>query len=330
MYLSISSFKIGGFLVSVINMVGKKYGHLTVVEMLPQYKNKKTFCRCICDCGNETIREAYPLRNNYSEFTSCGCKRKDAVIKHFGRDINGQKFGRLTVLETYWYEKKPKVKCRCDCGNIGIYTKNDVQTLHTQSCGCLNKEITSAHTVKDWTGYVSDYGVKAIEPYKQNNKKQWLWKFECPICHKTFVTLPIRVATNSTTSCGCQSGSSGENLIKELLKERNIDFETQYSFDDCKDKHKLLFDFAIMKDDKLLGLIEYDGKQHFCPIDYFGGQKAFEGLVRRDNIKNEYCKTKQIPLLRINYEQSVEEIEEILDKYILSVTTTGDAWQQVS
>ena len=47
--------------------------------------------------------------------------------------------------------------------------------------------------------------------------------------------------------------------------------------------------------------IEYDGKQHFEPIDYFGGKNGFIKTQERDDIKNQYCKNNDIKLIRIPY-----------------------------
>lgn len=54
--------------------------------------------------------------------------------------------------------------------------------------------------------------------------------------------------------------------------------------------------------------IEYDGIQHFKAIDYFGGEDGFLKYQARDNIKNNFCKTNNISLLRIRYDQSVQDI----------------------
>ncbi len=308
-------------------MIGNKYGHLTVTKMLPNYKNKKTFCLCDCDCGNKNIiREAYPLRNNYSDLTSCGCTIKEKVRNIFGRNIDGKKFGRLTVLETLWEEKPPKVRCRCDCGKEIILSKNDVQDGHTKSCGCLNKEIISEISTKDWTGFVSESGVKITKPLYQNKKSQWIWECICPLCNNTFSALPIKIYTNHTTSCGCKRISSGERIIESILKGNNIEYKRQYSFEDCKNKNKLKFDFAILKNNKLLFLIEYDGIQHFKPISVFGSEESYIGTVKRDKIKNEYCERNHIPLLRIRYDCRAKEIKDIIYKYIESVTTAGGTW----
>jgi hypothetical protein len=58
--------------------------------------------------------------------------------------------------------------------------------------------------------------------------------------------------------------------------------------------------------------IEYDGKQHFKPIKYWGGQKSFDLTKKRDKIKNEYCKKNNIILIRFGYKDSILQMEEKL------------------
>lgn len=322
----------GGDNMKMIDMVGNKYGHLTVKKMLPYYNGtKKTYCLCDCDCGKKDIvRFSWDLRNKSSELTSCGCTVKERVRQVCGREIDGQRFGKLVVLETYWDSRPPEVKCRCDCGKITILKKADVQGGHTRSCGCLNREIVSEYFTKDWTGYVAESGVKMIEPVSQNNKNQWMWKCICPLCGKEFIALPIKIKNNHTTSCGCKKDSSGERIIETILTDNNISYEKQFSFQDCKYRYKLRFDFAIFNKEKLIALIEYDGIQHFRPVSVFGGEDAFNETVIRDKIKDKYCREKNIKLIRFNYTQSVEEMTNTINEYIESVTTAGDTWQQAS
>lgn len=65
-------------------------------------------------------------------------------------DLTGQKFGRWTVLERAEpkYNKKGcaegRWKCRCDCGTERIVLQASLVRGRSQSCGCLNKEITSS------------------------------------------------------------------------------------------------------------------------------------------------------------------------------------------
>ena len=61
--------------------------------------------------------------------------------------------------------------------------------------------------------------------------------------------------------------------------------------------------------------IEFDGRHHFKPIEYFGGVKAFEKIKINDNIKNEYCFDNNIKLLRISY-KNIKSINLILENNI--------------
>ena len=57
------------------NLVGQKFGYLTVVERVASDANGKAYYKCICDCGNETIAQACALRSG--QRCSCGkCKHR--------------------------------------------------------------------------------------------------------------------------------------------------------------------------------------------------------------------------------------------------------------
>lgn len=79
----------------------------------------------------------------------------------------------------------------------------------------------------------------------------------------------------------------------------------QYTFPDLRSATEtcLRFDFAIFdKDNQLIQLIEYDGRQHFEYSNNWNQTKEdFEILQENDKRKNEYCKEKQIKLIRVNY-----------------------------
>ena len=102
----------------------------------------------------------------------------------------------------------------------------------------------------------------------------------------------------------------GEVEIAKILKKLNIRFIPQYRFDDCKYKYKLPFDFYLPDFNTC---IEFDGKQHFIPVKYFGGEEGFKERKRRDELKNKYCKENDIKLIRIPY-NSFKDIKNILLK----------------
>nr|DAZ69631.1 MAG TPA: restriction enzyme [Caudoviricetes sp.] len=101
--------------------------------------------------------------------------------------------------------------------------------------------------------------------------------------------------------------SKGEKRIYNILNLLNIPFEAQKRFNTCKYKRTLPFDFYVSNS----FLIEYDGEQHFRPVDYFGGDKVYKTSQLRDNIKTKWAKDNGIPLVRIPYTE-FDNIEQII------------------
>ena len=303
------------------NLVGKRFGKLVVQNMIYGEKSKsgrqRTYCDCLCDCGNIIRRLSDELIRSEKEgaLCSCGCAKREAMDK-MSIEVVGKTFGRLTVISENKDLTPRELYCRCNCGNYITVKKTEVLSGHTKSCGCLNREATSLSNTKDWTGYISDYNVKAIKQSKMNKRGQWLWEYECPVCNKHFDCLPAWVNSGRVTSCGCANQSSGERLIKQFLEENHIEFEQQWTTDDCKYIYPLHFDFALLKNDKPYYLIEYNGKQHYEPIEFFGGEKQFKINQIRDNIKREYSRNYNIPLLELKYDLSTDEIKQQITNII--------------
>jgi len=75
----------------------------------------------------------------------------------------------------------------------------------------------------------------------------------------------------------------------------------QKTFNDCKDKKELPFDFYFEIDNQPI-VIEYNGIQHYKPIKHFGGEEAFISRQKHDKIKKEYCNDNNIKFIEIPYE----------------------------
>lgn len=112
--------------------------------------------------------------------------------------------------------------------------------------------------------------------------------------------------------------SKYESMVSVYLdKLENINsLKYQKTFNDCKDKKKLPFDFYFEIDNQQF-VIEYNGIQHYKSIDFFGGE---EGLILRqkhDKIKKEYCNDNNIKFIEISYEINNKKlIFDYLDKIL--------------
>lgn len=135
-------------------------------------------------------------------------------------------------------------------------------------------------------------------------------KIICPI-HGEFEQAPTHHIKG--VGCPCCNESKGEKKISKLLKENGINFERQKKFSECKNIMELPFDFYLPEHNVC---IEYDGRQHFEAIDYFGGEKALELTKINDGIKSDYCSNNNIELIRIAYNQ---DLLKIMNKLIASL-----------
>jgi len=109
--------------------------------------------------------------------------------------------------------------------------------------------------------------------------------------------------------------SNGAQRIEKLLKGMDILYSMEVSYAQCKDKKVLLFDFQIIVNGRV-GMIEYDGKQHFeeTPIFKIDAEKLARSKIR-DIIKNRFSRDRSISMLRVAYTEDVH-LEKWVNNYI--------------
>ena len=209
------------------------------------------------------------------------------------QDLTNQTFGYLTPFE---YIKGGKWKCKCKCGNETIVYTKYLKSGHTQSCGCKKKETKN---IIDMIGFEND-GIKVIERAGSDKQQTALWKCQCKYCGNTFITRGSSIRNGTSSSCGCIH-SKNEQKITQMLIDSNIEFATQYTFPDLKDKRPLRFDFAVFQNGILSHLIEYNGVQHYEEPEG-SWNEGFKILQKHDQMKQEYCKQHNIRLIILNDE----------------------------
>lgn len=114
---------------------GMRYGQLTCLEPTGERgKGGSPIWRCRCDCGRECYATSSQLGRG--DKISCGCRRLPRK-----KTLEGQRFGSLQVLsyEGHWGGLH-HWRCQCDCGQQTVVSQSNLQSGHTKSCGCLQRE----------------------------------------------------------------------------------------------------------------------------------------------------------------------------------------------
>lgn len=293
-----------------IDLTGMKFGRLTVLERdmtKPIGHQKPVYWVCQCECGKIKVVRGANLKNGHTQ--SCGCLRIENLRDTIRENLAGQIFGKLTVLEIDKNKQNSSWLCRCECGQIISVLTENLKKGRTKSCGCMKSDYIREGLTIDLSN--KKFGKLLVLERDLDKKDCTYWRCQCD-CGKI---LSIRGDSlkNGQKSCGCLR-SKGEQKIKEILTLLELEFKEQYYFFDLKGKERYLrFDFAIFNDEQLYCLIEYQGKQHYNNIEYFGGEVEFLQRQSYDSLKRQYCKHNNIQLIEIPY----WDYDKLSEEYIL-------------
>lgn len=206
------------------NLIGQRFGRLTVIADAGSDAKQQALWRCQCDCGNEKFSTTGAL--NYGEVKSCGCLHADTAAERLRQinadglrwlggnskprdieDLSGQVFERLTVLgraERKDGESRAQWRCRCSCGNETTLSGKVLISGATRSCGCLQKEIASANSRLDLLGQT--FGrlqvIKAAGTGGSGRDVHALWLCRCQ-CGQELTVPSSSLRSGNTRSCGC-------------------------------------------------------------------------------------------------------------------------------
>ena len=204
--------------------------------------------------------------------------------------------------------KNNKNKVKIICKEHGEFTQkpND----HLNGLGCPKCGKTKRLTKEEFIDcsniiHNNKYNYSLVD-YKNNKTKV---KIICPI-HGIFEQRPLHHMNN--IGCPKCNESKGEKKIRKILENKNIKYKTQKTFDRCKYKRKLKFDFYLPDYNVC---IEYDGEQHTNKNHYFNIKNNYEKQKIKDDIKTKYCIDNKIKLIRINYLENIKnKLENIKNK----------------
>lgn len=283
------------------------------IEPMEQYNNSSAKIKFKCKIHG-AVWETTP---NHILNAGTGCPKCGEERRVKNRTKTHDQFAKELFLinpniELIGKYKGNKSKIDCKCRIDGFKWSPSPSDL-LNGCGCPEcgiKKRVAAQT-KTHMNFVEELNklnpnIEVQSEYKGAREKIIL---RCKIDNYIWEAIPTNVLRGS--ACPKCNASRGEKNIGKYLKNNFIQHKTQHKFKDCKYKSKLVFDFYLPK---LNIAIEYDGIQHFAPIEHFGGEDAFKQTGVRDRIKENYCKSKGIKLIRIPY--TIENIEEYLEEHL--------------
>ena len=255
------------------------------------------------------IKSCSPARNLLTKLSLCdacyGVERN--IVKRKIDDL----FNKSNEYEMItWRGVKQKMSIKHNiCGNVYKRYPSNVLVSFNSCPFCDNgstKNRMSVEEAQKKIDLVFGEGEYKILDYKGQLHKSTI---KCLNCNEVFDTqLSSFIISRGCIRCK-RKQSKGEQLVKKYLEENHIKFEEQKRFSDCNNNLSS-FDFAVYDQDNIMHLIEVNGIQHYVQTDFFEDLKTIQ---RRDQLKINYCKGKNIDLIIIPYTKlTIPEIDNFL------------------
>lgn len=205
---------------------------------------------------------------------------------------------------------------RCPQGDDHEWQATVANIVNGSTCPiCMGRKITATNNLfvlhPDLTEEWDFEENTEIDPWKisPGSKQKVWWVCKRDIEHRWYATIKDRTDKGS----GCPYCAERLNLhelqMLEIIKQT---FPTEDVFYRAKPEwlHRLELDVYL----PTLGLaFEYQGQQHFRPVELFGGAEAYMKQVERDRLKRELCAQKNMVLIEVYYDEPLS-MELILSK----------------
>lgn len=281
---------------------------------LIEYKNFENVTVKCKICGN--IR--HTTSSNILRF---GCKICSSKIVGEKRKLSKEEFiNRAKKIHgnKYDYSKIKYIDYETPitiiCPIHGEFQQSPSKHLSGHNCPkCMGKNWTVDDFIKESKQIHGDKYDYSKVKFDIDSRSSTKVEIICPE-HGSFWQLPYVHCKNG---CGCPEcrQSHGERLVASILKTNNIEYITQFPIENPYEGRNFKLDFYIFYN-KNKYVIEYNGRQHYEPVDVFGGQKAFEEQLLRDSSLRKYCKENNWKLLEIPFYNTEEEIINSIQNFL--------------
>ena len=292
-------------------------------DILDDYAGAETKLRYVCkDCGYNGEMTPHNLYKKRKCPICAEKSRRKLKTKTNEQFISELKviFPEYSVIGEYT-KAKNKVKCFCNIHDIefeSLPTNLLKGKIGCPECNKINRGMSLRKTHEEFLNELKCVNDR-VEVLTEYITSEIYVKARCKICDYVWDVKP----SNLLIGCGCPicKASKGEIKIAKYLKENNILFKAQKTFDGLigLGGGELLYDFYLPEYNLL---IEYQGEQHIRPVSYFGGEEGLKKQQKHDELKRNYATDNNIKLIEIWY-YDFDNIENILNNILIPVTTTA-------
>lgn len=273
--------------------------------------NSKLKFKCnICNYEWEALPMQLVRTNKPTGCPKCSNNIKTTLLS-FKKLVYDLEENNYTVIGTNYVNNSTPILIRHNiCNTEYLVRPNDFQQGYRCPKCSHGHKLKTQKEFEDEIKNLTNDKYEVLSEYKGTGKHVLMKHKECGYEWNVY---PRNFLSNNTRCPICKGIiSKGELEVEKILKELNLKYETQKTFEGLKYKRDLKCDFYI-PDYNLV--IEFDGNQHFEFSKW--SREDLKFTRKRDIIKNEYFINKKINLIRIdktNFKNIKLIITEIINK----------------
>lgn len=292
------------FVQEIHSLVGEEY------TFLDEYINSLTKLQVRHNtCGNVYYKEPKSfLKGNRCR--KCAHKLKSMkqtkTQEEFENEVKNLTEGNYTVEGAY-VNSATKVKVKHHICGRESEVRPDSFIGGSRCISCAHESYSELYT-KTTAKYnqevkeITRNTYEVVGEYTGVNKKV---NIQHLTCGTTYRVTPHQF--NRGRRCPQCNLSKGEQIVGDVLTDLGVEYEQQKTFEDLG---RLSYDFYIPNKRTL---VEYQGVQHYEPVELFGGEEQLVVQKCNDKKKREYAHRGSYNLIEIPYVAiTYEEIEKYL------------------
>ncbi len=245
-----------------LGLKGQRFGRWLVIEKVGVNKHRNVLWKVKCNCGTEGVVQKSSLTTGKSQ--SCGCLRNEVTSRRCKKDLVGEKFSMLVVLEEAGVNKHGSILwlCKCFCGIEKEVAGTNLRNGDTKSCGCLLKKYKDL-TDKKFGGWI------VLKEAGRDKHKNILWLCRC-VCGIEKVIKGSYLTGGRTGGCGKGSCNHSYTNGTTIDIRHNREIRSKYNRT------------RMLRDDPsyTFSLLKAGSKARNITLEWTKGYQLVESVVR--------------------------------------------------